>query len=80
VQLDLGADPLPLPKLSEQTWTAKVPLLKPPNSCEIKELTVVAAVPEACGSEALATVEDPWIAYSMPLRAAEVKFRVTKRK
>jgi len=32
VQVDVGVVALPLPKLSEQTWTAKLPLLKLLNS------------------------------------------------
>jgi hypothetical protein len=80
VHFDVGLDPLLLPSLSEQTWTAKLPLLKLLNSWEIKELTVVAADPEACGSDELATAEEPWMAYSIPLRAADVRFRVTRRK
>jgi hypothetical protein len=41
---------------------------------------VLAVVPVAEGRDTLVGVEDPWIAYSIPFRAAEVKFKVTKKK
>ena len=69
-----------LPKFSEQIWTCKVPALNDPNSAEIRELTVVAEDPVTVGSDAFDGVEEPSIAYSIPVRVAEVRFKVTRKK
>jgi len=80
-QLESGGEAVLLPKFSEQIWTCKVPALSDPNSAEMRELTVVAAEGlTAVGSDPFDGVEEPSMAYSIPLRVAEVRFNVTRKK
>jgi hypothetical protein len=80
LQLEIGGELVLLPKLNEQIRTCKVPELREPNSADIRELTVVAADPVTAGSDAFDGVEEPSIAYSIPVRVAEVRFKVTRKK
>lgn len=80
LQLEIGGEVVLLPKFAEQIRTCKVPELREPNSAEIRELTVVAVEPLAVGSGPFDGVEDPAIAYSIPVRVAEVRFNVTRKK
>ena len=80
VQLEVGGEAVLLPRLGEQIRTCKVPALSEPNSAEIRELTVVAVDPLAVGSDAFDGVEEPAIAYSIPVRVADVRFKVTRKK
>ena len=80
LQLEIGGELVLLPKLNEQIRTCKVPELREPNSAEIRELTVVAVDPVTAGSDAFDGVEEPSIAYSIPVRVAEVRFKVTRKK
>ncbi|HEX3103454.1 MAG TPA: hypothetical protein VHQ22_03335 [Terriglobales bacterium] len=79
-QLEIGGEVVLLPKFGEQTRTCKVPELREPNSADIRELTVVAVDPVTAGSDAFDGVEEPSIAYSIPVRVAEVRFKVTRKK